>query len=105
MKTSWRPAVLERGKPIRRFFDTLESTHSDERFAVQRCVKAHERRLRGNMKPRPMGRAPRRGERYERIGRRVPGNTAPLGTDSPDAQTLEVAGWQRIYPGGVQASL
>jgi hypothetical protein len=38
MKTSWRPAVLERGKPIRRFFDTLESTHSDERFAVQRCV-------------------------------------------------------------------
>jgi hypothetical protein len=33
-KTSWRPTVLERGQSIHRFFDTLESTHSDERFAV-----------------------------------------------------------------------
>jgi hypothetical protein len=24
-------------------------------------------------------------ERYERIGRRVPGNTGPIGTDLPDA--------------------
>jgi hypothetical protein len=31
-------------------------------------------------------------ERYGRIGRRIPGNTGPIGTDSSDAQTLEVAG-------------
>jgi hypothetical protein len=31
-------------------------------------------------------------QRYERIGHRVPGNTGPIGTDSPDAQTLVAAG-------------
>jgi hypothetical protein len=31
-------------------------------------------------------------ERYGRIGRRIPGNTGPIGTDLSGAQTLEVAG-------------
>jgi hypothetical protein len=46
-------AVLERDKPNLGFFDTLESKHNDG--FVQRCVKAHERRLHGSMKPRPEG--------------------------------------------------
>jgi hypothetical protein len=35
-------AVLERGKPILEFFDTLESSHNIE--LVHSCGKAHERR-------------------------------------------------------------
>jgi hypothetical protein len=31
-------------------------------------------------------------QRYERIGRRVPGNTGPIGTDLPGAQTLVAVG-------------
>jgi hypothetical protein len=38
-------------------------------------------------------------ERYGRIGRRIPGNTGPIGTDSLGAKTLEVAGWDSNYPG------
>jgi hypothetical protein len=44
-------------------------------------------------------------ERYGRIGRRTPGNTGPIGTDSPDAQTLEVAGRDRELPWQVAVSV
>ena len=42
-------------------------------------------------------------KRYERIGRRVPGNTGPIGTDSSGAQILVAAGreastWQVVAP-------
>jgi len=40
------------------------------------------------MKPRPCRGIPRRGERYERIGRQSPGNSGLSGTDSLDAQIL-----------------
>jgi hypothetical protein len=46
---------LERGKLILWFFETLESQRRDGRLAVQRDVKAHERRFRGDMGPRPEG--------------------------------------------------
>jgi hypothetical protein len=67
---------LERGEPILGFFDTLQSRLGDG-FA-QRQVQAHERRLRGNTRPRPEGRNPQRGKGQERIDRRVPGNTGSL---------------------------
>jgi hypothetical protein len=54
-------ATLARGKPILGFFETLESLHNDG--FVQRCGKAHERRLCRNAKPRLEGRIPRRGGR------------------------------------------
>jgi hypothetical protein len=54
-KTSGRSAVLERGKPTFRFFETLQSQRHDGRFAAQRDVKAQERRLRGSTGSRPKG--------------------------------------------------
>jgi hypothetical protein len=81
---------LVRDEPTSRFFDTLKSMHNNGRETVRRCVEAHERRLRGSTRPRPRRGIPRRGERYERIGQQSPGNSGLLGTDSLDAQTLEV---------------
>jgi len=52
-ETSRRSAVLERGKPTFWFFETLQSQRRDGRFAVQRDVKAHERRFRGSTGSRP----------------------------------------------------
>jgi hypothetical protein len=87
---------LERDGPTSRLFETLKSKHDDERETVRRCVKAHERRLRGSMKPRPRGVHPGGDvERYERIGQQQPGNSGLLGTDSLDAQTLEVGAGER----------
>jgi hypothetical protein len=63
-KTSRRVAVLERDKPTFELFETLESGHNDE--FVQRCGKAHERRSRGDMRPRLEGRNPRRGKKAAR---------------------------------------
>jgi hypothetical protein len=54
-ETSGRSAVLERGKPTFWFFETLQSQRRDERLAVQRDVKAHERRFRGSTGSRPEG--------------------------------------------------
>jgi len=42
-------------------------------------------------------------QRYERIGRRVPGNTGPACTDSSDAQTLGAAGREGHILAGGQA--
>jgi hypothetical protein len=42
-KTPWRTENLERDFPSLEFFDTLKSGHNDG--LVQRCGKAHERRL------------------------------------------------------------
>jgi hypothetical protein len=52
-ETSWRLAALERGKPTFWFFETLQSKRRDERLAVQRDVKAQERRFRGSTESRP----------------------------------------------------
>jgi hypothetical protein len=73
--TSRGLVCLERDAPTTRFFDTLKSEHNEGRATVQRCVQAHERRLRGSTRPRPRWGRPRRGERQERIGRQVPGNS------------------------------
>jgi hypothetical protein len=86
---------LERDGLTAWFFETLKSEHSDERETVRSCVKAHERRLHGSMRPRPCRVMPRRGQRYERIGRQSPGNSGLFGTDSLDAQTLEVGAGER----------
>jgi hypothetical protein len=51
------------------------------------------------MEPRSMGENLEEVERYGRIGRRIPGNTGPIGTDSLGAKTLVVAGRDRNYPG------
>jgi hypothetical protein len=90
MGTSWGLVCLERDELTSRFFETLKSKHDDERETVRRYVEAHERRLRGSTEPRPRRGRPRRGERYERIGQQIPGNSGLLGTDSPDAQILVV---------------
>ena len=66
---------LERDASTTRFFETLKSEHNDGRATVWRCVKAHERRLRGSTRPRPRWGKPRRGEGQERIGRQKPGNS------------------------------
>jgi hypothetical protein len=47
------------------------------------------------MKSRPRWGIPQRGQRYERIGRQLPGNSGLFGTDSSDAQTLEVVVGER----------
>jgi hypothetical protein len=52
-ETSRRSAALERGKPTFWFFETLQSKRRDERLAVQRDVKAHERRFCGSTGSRP----------------------------------------------------
>jgi hypothetical protein len=49
---------LERDRSIPRFFDTLKSEHNVGWETAQRGVKAHERRLRGNTRPRPRGEFP-----------------------------------------------
>jgi hypothetical protein len=46
---------LERDRPVPRFFDTLKSEYSDGWETAWRCIKAHERRLRGSTRPRPRG--------------------------------------------------
>jgi hypothetical protein len=46
---------VERDGPIPWFFDTLKSECNDGRETAWRCIKAHERRLRGSTRPRPLG--------------------------------------------------
>jgi hypothetical protein len=48
-------ACLERDAPIPRFFDTLKSEYDDGWETIWRRIKAHERRFRGNTRPRPRG--------------------------------------------------
>jgi hypothetical protein len=91
-KTSRRLVRLETGASISRIFDTLKSRHNDGRLVVQRCVEAHERRSVATQTKTHERETSERVEGYERIGLRSSGNTDPLGTDSLDAQILEVAG-------------